>query len=178
MELWDIIKVGQQIGSMLWTAWNLCGDCVTVCPAFGTVSSHVKIVGFSMSRQQKWLHLALFSHDYIAIVCSSEAYCFVGKVGFFMATHTRVCAHTRVHLYTRAFASGWFTLLKRTDLRLHDLSKPASCTVRGVENSLKLLQHSSLFVYPKALAAQFWVQNFLINSNTISFIMVALYAFG
>lgn len=59
-----------------------------------------KLLGFSMSRQQKWLLLALFSHGYIAIVCSSEAYCHVGKVCSFMDRHTHIYAliHTLLHL--------------------------------------------------------------------------------
>lgn len=113
-------------------------DFVNVCPAFGILSSCIKIVRFSMSRQQKWLHLALFSHGYIAIVCSSEACCRVGKVCSFMDTHT----HALTHTYT--FASGWFTLLKPTDPRPHDLSKPANRTIQVVAKSFQLLQHSSL----------------------------------
>lgn len=128
--------------------WNLYGDFARVCPAFGTVSSTIKTIGFSMCRQQKWLHLALFSHGYIAIVCSSEAFCHVGKVCSFMDTHMHVNSHIHIR------ASGWFTLLEPTDLQPHDLSEPASHSVQVVARFLQLLQHHN--VYSCLLSMEGW----------------------
>lgn len=140
MKLWGMIKVQRYIaGTQL---RGLCRDFVNVCPAFGTVSSQIKIVGISMSRQQKWLHLALFSHGYIAIVCSSEAYCCVGKFCSFTdrQTHTHALIYTLLHL---ADSLCWSPQTPW----LHDLSKPACRAIQGVANSLQLLQHSGLLLF-------------------------------
>lgn len=142
MKFRGLIKVKQYREPTPRNSWEpFCGDFVNVCPALGVVSSRIKIVGFFYEPSAKvtpscpvltWLHCNCLLH-WSLLPC--------GK-GLLFHGHTHTQTHALIHTHT--FASGWFTLLKPTDPRLHDLSKPASRTVRGVANSLQLLQHSSL----------------------------------
>lgn len=132
----DIKSAEQHIGTASTSEQEDIGH---LCPAFGVVCPAIKTVGFSKSHQQKSLQLALFSHGYTAIACSSEAYCSVGK-GLLFHGHTHIHSHTLTHTLIHTHFCIWLIHFAKA-YRLHDLSEPMSRTFRGVANSL---QHFSL----------------------------------
>lgn len=111
----------------------LCGDFVNVCPAFGRVSPLYQNcwVFYEPSAKRTpswpvftWLHCNCLLH-WSLLPC--------GK-GLFFHGYTHALTHTHI-----LFTSGLYTLLKSTDLQLHNLSQPATIQVVAIK-----CRHSSV----------------------------------
>lgn len=117
---WDIVEIEQYV--QLHPHSKQFGTSVETLLMFVIVSPCITIVGFSMRCQQSDSILPC-SHMASLQLSAPVKPIAVWKGLLFPG-------HTLTHTYTHTFASGWFTLLGPADPRLHDLSKPVSCTIQ------------------------------------------------
>lgn len=123
-----------------------------------------------MSRQQKWLHLAPFSHGYIAIVCSSEAFCHVGKVCSF---HGHTLAHALTHILLHLVDSLCWSL--QTSNCMIYLSQQVRA-FRVVVKSFQLFQSRIflLFFFPEDISILSFVNFFFFFFEKTDFLETVL----